>query len=345
MASNVITMETDWGARGANLTGAQVQTFIKSKLIELFDKDAEQQEQINSIGGQTTPTINVADLDSMCTNTEEFIEQVKESSKLYNVVDNNDICVGRMLTFSDNMHHVLTQVLFSHYTTEEASRPGENGHASTPSILWRSYSYQGHHNINSGTWSEWKDMFAQGLSDLEYSLKKDIIPTINKNELDIEDMSALQAIRTEGAKLYNVIAVVDDEEVNVGRLMMMSDNMKHSIVQYLISFYSPTNPPSGDSHENHLSTMYRVWSSDGVHGPAKQWSAWKDIWNEHFDDYLENNFANYLLNDTHIVQASGNKTDSIMSQASVTALIKKVCQKAGVSYNENATTGEITITD
>ena len=30
-----ITMETDWGAKGAQLTGAQVQAFIKEQLTAL----------------------------------------------------------------------------------------------------------------------------------------------------------------------------------------------------------------------------------------------------------------------------------------------------------------------
>ena len=36
-----ITMETDWGARGAQLTGAQVQDFIKGQLKAL-DKNKRQ---------------------------------------------------------------------------------------------------------------------------------------------------------------------------------------------------------------------------------------------------------------------------------------------------------------
>ena len=42
-----ITMETDWGAKGAQLTGAQVQAFIKEQLTALHEKDTSLQNQIN----------------------------------------------------------------------------------------------------------------------------------------------------------------------------------------------------------------------------------------------------------------------------------------------------------
>lgn len=44
-----ITMDTDWGAKGAQLTGAQVQAFIKGQLQSLHDKDATLQNQLNSL--------------------------------------------------------------------------------------------------------------------------------------------------------------------------------------------------------------------------------------------------------------------------------------------------------
>lgn len=45
-----ITMETDWGAKGAQLTGAQVQAFIKGQLMELHEKYDEIKEQVEDIG-------------------------------------------------------------------------------------------------------------------------------------------------------------------------------------------------------------------------------------------------------------------------------------------------------
>ena len=40
-----ITMETDWGAKGAQLTGAQVQAFIKEQLTALHEKDTSESNQ------------------------------------------------------------------------------------------------------------------------------------------------------------------------------------------------------------------------------------------------------------------------------------------------------------
>lgn len=47
-----ITMETDWGAKGAQLTGAQVQAFIKGQLKALQAKDVSLQEQIDNSAPQ-----------------------------------------------------------------------------------------------------------------------------------------------------------------------------------------------------------------------------------------------------------------------------------------------------
>ena len=49
MAEKKLTMEDDWGAKGAQATGAQVQEFIKSQFKALHDKDATLQSQISAL--------------------------------------------------------------------------------------------------------------------------------------------------------------------------------------------------------------------------------------------------------------------------------------------------------
>jgi len=49
MATQKVTMETDWGAKGAQLTGAQVQAFIKEQLQALIDKTSSLQSQVNAV--------------------------------------------------------------------------------------------------------------------------------------------------------------------------------------------------------------------------------------------------------------------------------------------------------
>lgn len=44
-----ITLDTDWGAKGAQLTGSQVQSFIKQQFRELIAKDAELKETNESL--------------------------------------------------------------------------------------------------------------------------------------------------------------------------------------------------------------------------------------------------------------------------------------------------------
>lgn len=44
-----ITMDTDWGAKGAQLTGQQVQDFIKGQLRALIEKDTALQGQITNL--------------------------------------------------------------------------------------------------------------------------------------------------------------------------------------------------------------------------------------------------------------------------------------------------------
>lgn len=58
-----ITMETDWGAKGAQLTGAQVQAFIKEQLTALHEKDTALQGQISSLNtdlGDKNPQLQAA---------------------------------------------------------------------------------------------------------------------------------------------------------------------------------------------------------------------------------------------------------------------------------------------
>lgn len=63
MAEKVITMETDWGAKGAQLTGGEVQKFIKDQLKSLHDKDATLQNQLDNLNsdlGDANPQLQAA---------------------------------------------------------------------------------------------------------------------------------------------------------------------------------------------------------------------------------------------------------------------------------------------
>ena len=63
MAEKVLTMEDDWGAKGAQATGAQVQKFIKDNFKALQDKDTTLQNQINSLNtaqGEANPQLRAA---------------------------------------------------------------------------------------------------------------------------------------------------------------------------------------------------------------------------------------------------------------------------------------------
>ena len=62
MANNV-TMDTDWGAKGAQLTGQQVQDFIKGQLRALIEKDTTLQNQIDNLNsdlGNANPQLRAA---------------------------------------------------------------------------------------------------------------------------------------------------------------------------------------------------------------------------------------------------------------------------------------------
>ena len=52
MAEKVLTMNDDWGAKGAQATGAQVQKFIKDNFKSLQDKYNAQQAQINTLSNK-----------------------------------------------------------------------------------------------------------------------------------------------------------------------------------------------------------------------------------------------------------------------------------------------------
>lgn len=56
-----VTLDTDWGAKGAQLTGAQVQAFIKQQLRELITKDKTLQGDINKLSERLTIQENQVD--------------------------------------------------------------------------------------------------------------------------------------------------------------------------------------------------------------------------------------------------------------------------------------------
>lgn len=56
-----ITLDTDWGAKGAQLTGAQVQAFLKQQLRELIAKDATLQKNITALSDRLTIQENQVD--------------------------------------------------------------------------------------------------------------------------------------------------------------------------------------------------------------------------------------------------------------------------------------------
>ena len=63
MAEKDLTMEDDWGAKGAQATGAQVQKFIKSQFKALHDKDTTLQNQLDSLNsdlGDANPQLRAA---------------------------------------------------------------------------------------------------------------------------------------------------------------------------------------------------------------------------------------------------------------------------------------------
>lgn len=74
-----ITMETDWGAKGAQLTGAQVQAFIKNELKDLHTKyttlDTQIKELSTAIGGMD---INIKDTDNTITQIQADIKKISQ---------------------------------------------------------------------------------------------------------------------------------------------------------------------------------------------------------------------------------------------------------------------------
>lgn len=74
-----ITMETDWGAKGAQLTGAQVQAFIKNELKDLHTKYTTLATQIKelstTVGGMD---INIKDTDNTITQIQADIKKISQ---------------------------------------------------------------------------------------------------------------------------------------------------------------------------------------------------------------------------------------------------------------------------
>lgn len=86
MAEKVLTMEDDWGAKGAQATGAQVQKFIKDQLQSLHDKDATLQGQIDALTNKNTDFQD--NIDHLYGEAEYLRDRVVELAN--NITDLND---------------------------------------------------------------------------------------------------------------------------------------------------------------------------------------------------------------------------------------------------------------
>ena len=92
MAEKILTMEDDWGAKGAQATGAQVQKFIKDQLQSLHDKDTSLQDQIDSLTNKDTDFKDK--IDYLYNEAEDLRDRVVELTNdvtdLHDQVDSQD---------------------------------------------------------------------------------------------------------------------------------------------------------------------------------------------------------------------------------------------------------------
>lgn len=139
-------------------------------------------------GGTEVQTVDVADLDGMVTGPTDYA--MARDTGIY-VVTSGGWNAGRLFVFSDSMHHVVTQVLLTHYTGEDNTL---NTHTDGEiHLLYRSYGLSGvpaGHGVPEGAWSAWQDVLGQTTAGLDARVTA-LEETTDAQERELEDVSAV----------------------------------------------------------------------------------------------------------------------------------------------------------
>lgn len=172
-----------------------------------------------------TNTINLTDIDF----DEGLIAQIMfaKSSCRFLVTSNSstmeDVSVGILDCFSDNMAHMLTQVFTTHYTL-----PLDGSHTDDKIYkYWRSYHFQGGtSSIPTGTWGEWT-LLLEPLTDSDID---EIIP-VNTSDNEDDEGGGEDEGGIDNEMIEAIMAKVDQNTTDIAS---MQENGIKSTGNYIL---------------------------------------------------------------------------------------------------------------
>lgn len=139
-------------ARRVGGTIADLAAYVQSHDTAMKNLEAED----NAIRNLIIAPLNISDIDFDRDKCTELIKlNTTTYYNVYTMLSENMVSVGTMICFSDDMTHVLTQVLFSHYPNLNDKYSGHKDHEIY--VLYRSFNYsRSTLDIPAYTWTKWK---------------------------------------------------------------------------------------------------------------------------------------------------------------------------------------------
>lgn len=202
-----------------------------------------------------------------------------------------------MLITSDSMRHVVTEFLFGNSVINEDGEIKSHEDYST-TILMRTYNIDAPMlpDVPRGTWSKWKylqESFLKsefGASVTDAVTQKFFTEQTQNRTLgivDLADIDTLNNLKSLGH--YHVYS----GKKPMHELIVTSDSMYHTIIQFMFSNYTAGNGELNEHRDNIATIVYRIYnlSRDGMTEiPLGTWSKWRQ-YGQNFEVLSETEYA------------------------------------------------------
>lgn len=196
-----------------------------------------------------------------------------QNKKIFTILhsENKAIPIGKLITFSDDWMHALTQVFITYCNLKEdgtldISEDSLVAHTHNDIFIY--------HRYFMSSWSVWMDYLDNPNSRI--STLEEYVDKIDLSELDniaIDADSYLSAIQNK--KEYAVIQNFDTlGDIVVGRLTMISDNMHHTISQIFTTHFLLNEDGTLSTGHNHNKIF--IYHRVKYIRDLTTWSAWEE---------------------------------------------------------------------
>lgn len=250
-----------------------------------FEKlDASLKEAIRNIellsSGESPLIVGKIDVSELDWVISDIVSICRAEKPLRYIVLSSSYVVGVLDVFSDNMGHVLTQIISTHYTLNSDGTLNIGAHRDDTIYTYkRSFNLSAPSlDIPQGTWGKWQEAHGyevQAINTIGLMTVSEINLSNNVGNVNVvRDVSPYIL----GKKPMVYIITDDTGNYTTGLLIMSSDDSGHSLHQTLIT--SRTITEDGASFLGHNDfgtyTYQRTLMLSSAGGDTQyKWSAWK----------------------------------------------------------------------